>query len=284
VGDGRGNVALASTSGYADFHVVSTTALDTDTRAAVSFDRLPATGSYTATVSARWVADGTDYRLHVDVLAGGALDLLIEASGGSGYNHADRADAGDRGDGGHAARARAVRDRRVADRAMREAVARERRRAERVHHLDRRLHTGAAGAGDLVPGVLRHRRRRADGVVRHVPVHPHRAALSSCLSQSPSPQRHHVVKAHLRGAERVGRGGRDAEYLVRARVQSGKRARSVSGARSARSSSRYSSPRRMASAVATYGCPFSGGGARLLVPERDSADQAPPAVHTGDEQ
>jgi hypothetical protein len=85
VGDGRGNVALASTSGYADFHVVSTTALDTDTRAAVSFDRLPATGSYTATVSARWVADGTDYRLHVDVLAGGALDLLIEASGGSGY-------------------------------------------------------------------------------------------------------------------------------------------------------------------------------------------------------
>jgi len=85
VAPGKGSVAIAGTSGYADFHVTSTTALDTETSAIVSFDRLPATASYTATLSARWVADGTDYRFHVDVLAGGALDVFLESGSGSGY-------------------------------------------------------------------------------------------------------------------------------------------------------------------------------------------------------
>ena len=85
VSDGRGHVALSGASGYADFNVKGTAARDTDTSATVSFDTVPATASYTATVSARWVMDGTDYRLHVDVLSGGALDVLLEAGGSDGY-------------------------------------------------------------------------------------------------------------------------------------------------------------------------------------------------------
>jgi large repetitive protein len=83
VGSGRGSVGLTSTTGYADLHVPSTTALDTETRVVVSFDQIPTTGSYTATLSARWVANGTDYRLHADVLAGGALDVYIDRGSGS---------------------------------------------------------------------------------------------------------------------------------------------------------------------------------------------------------
>ena len=85
VGSGYGNAALATTTGYADFHVVSATALDTDTRAIVSFDQLPTTGFYTAAVSARWVADGIDYRLHIDVQAGGEIDVLVESGSAAGY-------------------------------------------------------------------------------------------------------------------------------------------------------------------------------------------------------
>ena len=85
VGSGHGNATLTTAVGYADFHVVSATALDTETRAIVSFDQLPTTGFYTAAVSARWVADGIDYRLHVDVSAGGALDVLVESGSAAGY-------------------------------------------------------------------------------------------------------------------------------------------------------------------------------------------------------
>jgi hypothetical protein len=84
VGSGHGNVAMAATIAYPDFHVVTATALDAQTRAIVSFDRVPTTGSYAAMVSVRWVASGTDYRLHVDVLPGGSIDVFIERGNGTG--------------------------------------------------------------------------------------------------------------------------------------------------------------------------------------------------------
>jgi len=85
VGAGHGTVALSTTTAYADFHVPSTTALDVETSVIASFDPIPTTGSYTATISVRWVANGTDYRLHVDVLANGSADVYIDRATGSGY-------------------------------------------------------------------------------------------------------------------------------------------------------------------------------------------------------
>lgn len=85
VGAGHGEVAMTSATGYADCHVASTTALDTETRVVAAFAQLPATGSYTATVSARWIANGTDYRLHLDVLAGGSAATYIDEAAGGPY-------------------------------------------------------------------------------------------------------------------------------------------------------------------------------------------------------
>ncbi len=86
VGAGHGDIAMSTTTAYADCHVVSTTALDTETSAIVSFDHVPTSGSYTVTISARWVANGTDYRIHLDVLANGSLDVYIDRATGSGYS------------------------------------------------------------------------------------------------------------------------------------------------------------------------------------------------------
>jgi hypothetical protein len=77
---------MSSTTGYADFHIVGTTALDAESRVIVSFNQVPATGSYTAALSVRWVMDGTDYRLHVNVLAGGSVDVLIERGSSATYD------------------------------------------------------------------------------------------------------------------------------------------------------------------------------------------------------
>jgi hypothetical protein len=82
---GHGEIAMTSATGYADCHVASAIALDTETRVVAAFDRLPTTGSYTATVSARWSANGTDYRLHLDVLAGGSAATYIDEAAGGTY-------------------------------------------------------------------------------------------------------------------------------------------------------------------------------------------------------
>jgi hypothetical protein len=85
VSSGHGSVVLSSTTAYSDFHVMGVTARDTQTSTVVSFDRVPTSGTYTVTVSVRWLNNGSDYRLHLDVLAGGALDVFIERGISSTY-------------------------------------------------------------------------------------------------------------------------------------------------------------------------------------------------------
>jgi len=87
---GHGAIGLSTTTAYVDCHVMSATALDTETSVNVGIDSVPAIGAVTATVSARWVADGTDYRLHLDVLAGGSADIFVER--GSAGDYVDLAD------------------------------------------------------------------------------------------------------------------------------------------------------------------------------------------------
>jgi hypothetical protein len=85
VASGHGIVSLATTSAYADFHVPSADALDSETRAVVTFDTVPTSGSYTAAISVRWVTISTDYRLHLDVFAGGSASAYIEHGSAGGY-------------------------------------------------------------------------------------------------------------------------------------------------------------------------------------------------------
>jgi hypothetical protein len=87
VGSGHGKVAFSTTLADADFHLVTATALDGETRAIVSFDRVPTTGSYSGIVSIRWVTNGNDYRFHVDVLVGGSVQPFLEVGNASGYTN-----------------------------------------------------------------------------------------------------------------------------------------------------------------------------------------------------
>jgi hypothetical protein len=83
VGSGHGIVAMSTTTAHFDSHVYNATALDAETSAIVSFDRVPTTASYSTDVNLRWVANGTDYRLHLAVQAGGSADVyILRGSGG----------------------------------------------------------------------------------------------------------------------------------------------------------------------------------------------------------
>ena len=86
VGADHGRMTLSTTTAYVDTHVAGTTALDSETRVTLQLDRVPATGSYTVTISARWVTTGTDYRLHVDVLAGGVVSVFIDRGVAGSYS------------------------------------------------------------------------------------------------------------------------------------------------------------------------------------------------------
>ena len=89
VGSGHGNVAMTSTTGYVDAHVMSGSAVDAETRVIVSFDQVPTTASYIAAVSVRFVAVGTDYRLQLDVFAGGSAEVHLERGSAGTYTALD---------------------------------------------------------------------------------------------------------------------------------------------------------------------------------------------------
>jgi hypothetical protein len=70
--------ALAAPNMYANFHVDSVTALDSEVRVVALFDQRPTSGFCDVLATIRWVASGTAYRLVAGLDPSGNVELRIQ--------------------------------------------------------------------------------------------------------------------------------------------------------------------------------------------------------------